>query len=267
MAQLQMGWPGGKLLTLLNAILIGTALLFLASAAHAQKWYDIEVIIFSQLDSFGIETSPAKIQLDYPSNLIELNNDQFDNDFTIIDKSARRLNPDAYTLNSTGVYKVLYHQAWRQPGLPPGKAPWLRIRGGKRIGGHHELDGSIRLYLSSYLNFQTNLWLLKPGYNSSSSLPDNKQAAQFKYASTNDLPVAATVSPSNSESFSQGIQAGVGINRVYTLEQSERLLLDKVHYLDHSEMGVIVKVTRAKMAAMEVPPATPPQKVSPNDSR
>lgn len=120
---------------------------------QAQKWYRVEVIIFAQRDAFGDEISPRDIVMSYPEKLIDLDNNRAG--FTALPESENELGPDAYSLNRTGVYKVLYHQAWKQPGLAPENAPWITI---DRRDDNTALGGSLRVYLSSYLHMENNIW-------------------------------------------------------------------------------------------------------------
>ncbi|MBQ0719454.1 MAG: hypothetical protein KBT88_03030 [Gammaproteobacteria bacterium] len=121
-----------------------------------QKWYRVEVIIFTQKDVFGDELSSRDIVLTYPENLIDLDNNNAA--YTALAKSKLELGPDAYSLERTGVYKVLFHKAWRQPGLAPEKAPWIYVDA-PAPNEDKTLNGSLRVYLSSYLHFDSNLWL------------------------------------------------------------------------------------------------------------
>ncbi|RLA50467.1 MAG: hypothetical protein DRR42_13080 [Gammaproteobacteria bacterium] len=234
-------------------ILITTLLLALPFFAHAQKWYQVEVIIFSQHDIFGDEGGPANLKLAYPSRMIDLANISTDgiyttSDYQILDKSARQLNADAYTLNSTGVYKVLYHQAWRQAGLSANDTPWIAIQGGSKIAGHHRLEGSIRLYLSSYLHLNTNLWLVVPATTSTyaESATAEESGIQSSYMTTDELPPLPSAMNSPASIDAAMTSNAVRIDRVYTLTQTERLQLGKIHYLDHPKMGLLIKVTRAE---------------------
>ncbi len=250
--------------TNLLVALLAPVLFLLSNFVYAQKWYQVEVLVFTQSDSFGAETSLPEAKLKYPLNWVELAAAGSNNKFTVVNKTGRRLNPDAYTLNSTGVYKVLYHQAWRQPGISPRNAPWLIVSGGKTLGDHRELEGSIRLHLSSYLHLETNLWLMSPVNNT--SRPDFRS----KHLSTDRVPISPLRAKGGQSSGafgggSYGLSGStrgpaIELSRIDTLRQSERLQLGKTHYIDHPKMGVLIKVVRAKApgaaaTAVDNPPA------------
>jgi len=152
-----------------------------ADAKNKQKWYRLEAIIFTQKDVFGDELSSRDIVLAYPENLIDLDNNKVG--FTPLPQSERKLGPDAYSLNRTGVYKVLFHKAWLQPGLAPAKAPWVNI---DISDDNTALSGSLRVYLSSYLHLESNLWHVS--YGSGFQSPGTE---------------ALSIEPSNDESLSE----------------------------------------------------------------
>lgn len=233
-----------------KTVLAVLALVALPTFAVDEQWYQVEVIIFSQTDSFGDETGRPNIKLRYPARLIDLDDNTPGHGLRRLDATAQQLKPHAYTLSKTGVYKILYHEVWQQPGLAAANTPWLVIRGGKKIGRHRELEGSIRLYLSNYLLFETNLWLARTvpttvaDQPSLSGIPARTGTATTSYVTTDDLPslpvtIAAEPPPVMT------VTAAENIDRIYTLKQGERLQLGKLHYLDHPSMGVLIKAVRA----------------------
>jgi len=237
-----------------------------------QKWYQVEVIIFTQKDVFGDELSSRNIVLAYPENLIDLDNNSAA--YTPLAKDKRKLEPDAYSLNRTGVYKVLYHRAWLQPGLAPANAPWIHISNSK---GNTALGGSLRIYLSSYLHMENNIWRVSYAKNIQSSqhallnapshqLTSGQNTENIDMRGNDELPFSATstppllatwpqppVSPLNStEDKPIGKETNPLLTRPRTikeiilLKQESRLKLNKLHYFDHPKLGILAKVSRAK---------------------
>lgn len=243
----------------LSAAVLAAALLLLTpTLAHAARWYQVEVIIFSQQDSYGNEKAPQGIHLHFPARVTGFGK----NDFVQLTKEQRQLNADAYTLARTGVYKILFHEAWVQPGLRQGQAPWLLVSGGKPVGDRDQLEGSLKLYLNNYLHLATNLWLLQPSdayLSPSSSLP----ATSGAYASTRNLPPLPGASPSGAQILRGSGYQAVPLKSIYTFEQSNRLQLGKIHYLDHPKMGILVKATRAQAPDANTSVATTPTATTP----
>lgn len=160
-------------------------------------WYQVEVILFAQADSFRNEANLKSVKLAYPANRVFLQSPDASLDpelvekldhqdaqlltvllpedklkrrdpaqpqaFVPLDSAARLLNPEASTMERSGTYQVLFHEAWMQPMQGARATPWLIVQGGKKIGDHNELEGSLRFFMDSHLNVQANLWRTRFG--------------------------------------------------------------------------------------------------------
>ena len=241
-----------------------------------QKWYQVEVIIFTQKDAFGDELSSRDVVLAYPENLIDLDNNSAA--YTALPEEKLELGPDAYSLNRTGVYKVLYHQAWQQPGLAPENAPWININSSD---DNTALGGSLRIYLSSYLHMENNIWRVSYAteLESSQITPLNDPSHQLDSTNNTEnvvmeendgLSLAATSTPPLLAPWPQpptspllsiepkpiGDESNTllpvprAIKEIILLKQESRLKLNKLHYFDHPKLGVLVKISRAKPVAI-----------------
>lgn len=273
---------------------------FAADKGKPEIWYQVEVVIFEQADNFDAEAPRRDEQLSYPNNYHELADPTFsleaasiklDTDgnpiesntteaatkkptnekeqpFQKLASSDRQLNPDAYALDRKGDYRVLYHQAWRQPGIEPRYAPWVLVRGGQRYDEHFELEGSIRLVRSRYLHIETNLWLTRFGDNFGQepevwpelpsypvlALPseDNNAAMPDGISLTSEqndpLPLTSELTSAGAIAIEAPQQKRFIVTQVDTLKTSRRMKRKELHYLDHPRMGMLVTVT-----AYEVP--------------
>lgn len=79
-------------------------------------------------------------------------------------QSDLRLNSAATRLNRQAAYKVILHEAWRQPVGTRASAPFLHLTGGATLSGQDgealpQLDGLIRLYRDPQLYLQSDLLL------------------------------------------------------------------------------------------------------------
>lgn len=249
-----------------------------------QKWYKVEAIIFTQRDVFGDEHTTRDVVMSYPNKLIDLDNNSAG--FVALPKGERELGPDAYSLNRTGVYNVLFHKVWRQPGLEPMAAPWINI---DVTGENSALNGSLRVYLSSYLHLESNIWLVSyatgleatvphdlnspPPVNTALTTEEPLQTADDAALPTPlpkawpqppTSPLALLKSTPEEQSTVKPANEGVialntgqrNIEEIILLKQASRLKLNKLHYFDHPKMGLLLKVSRSKAPAVNIPPNT-----------
>ena len=155
-----------------------------------EGWGQVEVIIFAQSDLFGAEGMAIEPRLDYPTRARRLAGDEVSSvdqrpdapvnvrlaalmipdrllshetaikpaSFTPLDRANRSLNPDAYTLDRSGAYRVLFHQAWLQPLTGRSATDWVIVEGGRSLGNHFEIGGALRVYQSRALHIETDIW-------------------------------------------------------------------------------------------------------------
>lgn len=276
-------------------------LLVTVPAAFAESddpWYQIEVLVFEQGGAAGVARPQLGLQLSYPGNwrqltdpdappnplLVDQESDEpprqtaephlpnqveaatlpEEQPFTLLPTSERRLNGEARTLERSSSYRVLYHQAWRQPLGNRASTAWILIRGGQQFGEHHELEGTLRIYLQRALFAQANLWktrfrlqqyALEDGeaaepltlppwparFGGETPLFENLAREAWR-AGQNGLwrdSSEGDYIDSRTEGFSL-----YDIERIAALNQTQRLELGDTLYLDHPELGVLIHVTR-----------------------
>lgn len=149
----------------------------------AQRWYQVEVILFTQEETLDDETWRNDVALTYPANWLELKNPNSTSEvpttdpatgetqiieqqpdisrdpFYTLPDNLRELNRQADALKYSQTHRLLFHEAWRQPVTSPSTAPSIIVAAGESYGDHRELEGSINLSVSRYLHLSTNLWL------------------------------------------------------------------------------------------------------------
>ncbi|MDM3869935.1 CsiV family protein [Porticoccus sp. W117] len=321
------GWPL-RLPSLVSRLPLLLLALPATAADDAEKWYQVEVIIFQQTDHYGQEKPRRDVTLQYPGNHLELfdpnkiideaeseeNSQEGDSEvvevveqapaetptsilftqepeqpepekekpFQVLESDQRQLNNYATALRRRSGYQVLYHQAWRQPGIGFAQAPWILVRAGDRYGEHFQLEGSLRLVRSRYLHLETNLWLSRfvenldqqqPGFERFEGF-ENFEGAEDIWPLLPEYPIAdiepqveitdelelspdsqnpgefeeLTLEPLNSQPLFQiGELIPEGpqykADEINLFKTSRRMRRDELHYLDHPKMGVLVQVT------------------------
>jgi hypothetical protein len=162
-------------------------------------------------------------------------------------------------------YRVLHHSAWHQFIPPASNGESVIVLGGRQLGEHFELEGSISLDRQQrYVHADINLWMstfklalsdegliehlppippksitlsdvdLYPGDNSDGSNP-------FNFNDSQTMPSGFAVpslveGPANSESWVS--------TQHFSLNAVQRMRSGVQYYVDHPGFGVIIKLTR-----------------------
>ena len=214
------------------------------------RYYDVEIIIFESKESYDRQSEewPSDIQREMPPTQIELGQPYpgplpagFDPKLTfkLLPRNAYRLQQEVKLLEASDRYTLLYHTAWRQPGMDATTALPVHIKqtyvqqmsqpmfndpdrppSGLPTPAHvqqtrNELNGYIRLILSRYLHAEVDLIY-------TTGLQDGNVA----------------IDTANPEAAVQAIPPVM-----YRLQESRRMRSTEVHYLDHPVIGMIILVT------------------------
>jgi hypothetical protein len=198
--------------------------------------------------------------------------------FVLLPDSYLELRGKAAVMQRSGRYTTLFHQSWIQPVLSEKQSLPIILDQSGDTGQWPPLQGSIKLYLTRYLQLETNLWLNTDG----SYLPGNWQmpapplgppslvveealplepaAAPSPYvnvvpAATEPLPdegIAEVILP-------QDTGPQYPYRHAVLLEQKRRMRSNEIHYIDHPLFGVVIKFTPltapalAEIAAQQAP--------------
>lgn len=95
---------------------------------------------------------------------------QLEAPYILLGKQDRILNESAAAINRREKYRVLFHQAWRQPALGE-EDSWIVIKGGDSFSDRQQLEGSLRLIKTRFLHMEADLWLSRFDRSRSASEP------------------------------------------------------------------------------------------------
>lgn len=252
-----------RLQALLPTLLLGLMLTWgntaQAADAEAQRWYDVEVIIFSQnsqqyRDSELWPVDYELLQLETTQELLPVprgaqTTGSAPVPFTRLNAQSLRLKAEAERIKSAPDMDLLLHLGWRQPGLAEDKAVAVRIDDGIQAptepglqpaspvstagAGNaqlieavppHRMEGTLKLVLSRYLHIYTDLIYREP-LSESAAEPAATQTDLFALAAD---PLGLSMQPRY---------------QVYHLQQSRRMRSRELHYLDHPLFGMAILVT------------------------
>jgi len=171
------------------------ALFIISIPAHAQ-WYKVELLVFEQLETVTDEQWPrtqgsgSTQYLSPPA------------------ASVSSLVGSAKRLNSSSKYRVHYHKAWQQSISRKASAKPVKIRSDNGM-----IEGEVRLYKSTYLFTNINLWLLQ-----------NK---------------ASNTSWSDVSPDGESISAPRNPN----LKETRKIKSKQIDFFDHPKLGALLRIT------------------------
>lgn len=136
-----------------------------------------------------------------------------------------RLGAELSDLKRRSGLRVLWHGRWIQP-IPSRDAPQpLLIQLGQTFGDSYQLEGTLEVTIGRYLHFHPRLWYQEPGLGFEPSYVGRD--------SQHDGPVVSTTvwqPPPNLSS------------RYMVLDESRTMRSERLHYLDHPKLGIVVRI-------------------------
>ena len=186
--------------------------------------------------------------------------------FTTLPEAQQQLAGKAAAKQRSGRYSILFHEAWLQPMSSQAESiPIVLDRSGDG-GAWPALQGSIKLYLASYLYLETNLWLNTQG----EYLPGSWRMPAPPLAPASKVPVSVVPAPAqpagqpavagmqtpamNSPSGNREIGMGESLGPDYPfrhavlLQQTRRIPSGKIAYVDHPLLGVLIQISPLESA-------------------
>ena len=141
-------------------------------------------------------------------------------------------------------YRVLYHEAWRQPLHEEGNAVSVVITGGEERGRYSELQGTIQLHASRYLHVAASLWLngdqqVLPELATEPPPTPLPVDGSWEFAVELDRETYLGHEISELDHASPYPYRGAVL-----LEAQRRMRSGEQHYLDHPLFGVLIKAER-----------------------
>ena len=209
---------------LLQRVLFFGMLVLVAAPAPAIDFYDVEILVFRQLDNQGDDE-----ELDVPNiRHLELNlelQELLDRTSAIPLEPAIEgyLNHPGQRIGNSRDYEILFHGRWSQTTSDRQGAPYIRIDL-PAVGGRSALIGVLRLFATDLLYVDAFL-----RYR-----PAEQQA--------NNQIVEST--ERNTQPY-------------YFLKERRRVKFREVHFLDHPKFGILLTVWPVKLPELPMPTNEP----------
>ena len=201
--------------------------------------------------------------------------------FVVLPQGYRELGAKVAQLQRSGRYEVLFHETWVQPVPDEGSSLPIVLDNSGDTGQWPPLQGSIKLYLTRYLQVETDLWLNTAG----SYLPGTWQMpapplsppsliieeplpagdlaqttapagagiqeapAPAATAATGMIPQSgATAGTPGEDGLAEVIpdldtRPAYPFRHAVALQQKARMRSNETHYIDHPLLGVVIRFT------------------------
>jgi hypothetical protein len=250
------------------------------SLAEDDRWYRVELLVFSHTGGQSAEQWDPTPELIYPAaarflrkpgqlnaTVEELYPVQ-DNPsvaalparptpFVILGNSEQEFRGKAAYMQRSGRYRILFHETWLQPVMERSRALPIILDQSGDTGQWPELQGSIQLHLSRYLHLETNLWLNTNGDYLPGSwrmpAPPLGPSSATEEPQESDRSISLEDSgsePAQENSWQEADPAEAEVagpvypfRHAILLQQKRRMRSTEIHYLDHPMLGVVAKLT------------------------
>ena len=236
--------------------LISVLFLALANISYAEdmRYYDVEVVVIENLNPLDrkSENWPLQVHMAQPEKIIPLGEPvpnlkewlPTDVDLKLAYKLLKpadyQLNGHVEKLTETKSKRVIFHTAWRQPGLDKNQSipvyfkrevaaqPLIenesqanvgQVENQQRLATPSILEGILRVTLARYLHLEAELSLRE-------KQPELSGENPFEILDTN------TSAPVTEK---QGI--------IHLKQQRRRIRSKELHYLDHPVLGILLLIT------------------------
>ena len=232
--------PGAMTGLLRLVFLLGLVAVAPARAQEAPPLYDVELIVFEQINGPGDEARPlaesrppvtdawnpaeaAGLAPTLPASAEAARS---------LPESAFRLDTQAARLARGRAYRVLLHTAWRQPGLPREEAFQVRLRAGDEMGAR--LEAAAKNTADNYWTVRESMWIPDtPVFELDGTVTISLSRylhAHFDLA----LTEVGTDETEDMGSIPQLIS--------HRLKQHRRMRSERLHYIDHPRLGVLIEI-------------------------
>ncbi|MEN8169716.1 MAG: CsiV family protein [Pseudomonadota bacterium] len=255
----------------------------LSYAEDAERWYQVEIIVFSQNNPQYHESEQWPLNISFPDleksrELVKPRSGKASQTaprpFSFVSSKKLKLGDTVRRIKKASDVELMLHFGWLQPGLPEKQAVPVHIYEGMlnksnkakaspRSSQHQHvemgtpmkgtgprLDGTLRLILSRYLHLESDLIWREPRPKSQPGLTEeNTQSrGQMGLSVSENMDSLAP----GGDTMLEDTPMNDSLNyQVFRMQQSRRMRSSEIHYIDHPRFGIVVLVTPFKLAQPE----------------
>jgi hypothetical protein len=249
--------------------------------AEDMRYYDVEVVVIENLKSRThteqSENWPVDVTLEQPEKTVQLGEpvpagwlpEGVDPkaSYTLIDPSEYQLTPDVEKISESKSLRVIYHTAWRQPGLDkeialpvhfkqeippvpevetpnnPDTTPGLNPDMVEHKTTPSVLEGIFRVTLARYLHFNGEMTLRDD--TAGTKNPSQAGDSPFSFLSSEDTQDKQHV--------------------IYFNQERRRIRSNELHYLDHPVISMLLRITPYEKPEAATQPVAGKKAISQNN--
>lgn len=235
-------------------VLISILFLTLANVSFAEddmRYYDVEIVIIENLSETAknSENWPLHVNMVQPEKIVPLGQPvsklkewlpkdvDLKSSYRVLKSSSFKLVDKVEKISESKTKRVIFHTAWRQPGLdkhkalpiyfkheipaPPVIEDELSLESGQSTTSPSVLEGILRVTLARYLHLEAELSL-------QNKLPE---------AINSDNPFEIL----DNENVRNNLEKQ-GI--IHLKQKRRRIRSNELHYLDHPVLGILIQITQ-----------------------
>ncbi|MCW8856920.1 MAG: peptidoglycan binding protein CsiV [Kangiella sp.] len=231
-----------KIITL--AIFLSLA--FNTGSSAAQSFFDIEFVFFKRIDQ---QDNLAQVkESDLPDIETEYSFTQLPEGFIQLTGSQLKLHGVWDRLRTSQNIRPLLHIGWRQPLLDKSETPWLAYDAtdAPEEEGLNQFNGLIRFSRNQGLLVEHKVIGFKP-----IDIPEQYLLTPDSQDGVNEQDELEMLDEPVSEEPMVDLQMPEQLHGYFVLSENRKVKLDELHYFDHPNMGILLKVTPYKATLEE----------------
>lgn len=265
--------------------IFGMLLVANATRVHAEALYRVELLVFAYPAGGASEQWEALPKLAYPEparflinpahqrgvsapvasqaglpatvgTSLALGSGSPPDAYALLPATERELRAGAASMQASGRYRILFHQAWVQPLPGQSAAVPIVLDSSGEGAAWPELQGTITLYQAGDYMLETNLWLNTRGEYLPGTWRMPPPPRGPRPGAEADAPMQFPASQSGGTAGSDDSPATTAPDYPYRhavlLQQTRSMRGGEVYYIDHPLLGVVAKIT-----SLEAPPSAP----------
>lgn len=221
------------------------SLVLSASNSLAQNIFDIEFIFFKRVD---LQDNSAQVkESELPEIETQYSFNQLPENFNQLTTSQLKLHGVWDRLKTSPNIRPLLHLGWRQPLMDKDKTPWLSYvaTDAPEEEGLDEFNAVIRFSRNQGLLVENKVIGFKP-----LNLPDDYVPATDTDSAYESDPIESLNKVISEEPIIDH-QMPDQLHGYFVLAENRKIKLEELHYFDHPNMGILLKVTPHKVSLEE----------------